>query len=128
MSRNAASSSRKSGDEVICQFRLRGREVTVPVSVAAYAEAWKAAKPRGSRTTPADHHAKARAQAEVAVWGVLADWINAQAAMIACGFMDADTAFLPHVHLPDGRRVGAAIATASGPLSLPPVKDEESDG
>ena len=104
---------------VICQFRLKGREITVPVSVAAYEAAWLQANKKGPRTSDRDHRAKAVAQAEIAVWGVLADWIKAQAAMIMCGFADADTAFLPHIHLPDGRRVGEAIATTDGPLALP---------
>ena len=43
----------------------------------------------------AEHHGRAR----------LADWITATAAMMAAGFVDADAAFLPHIHLPSGQRV-----------------------
>lgn len=106
-------------DMVICQFRLQGREITVPVSVAAYQRVWLKTYQRGPRTKPEDHTRKARRQAEVAVWAVLADWIKAQAAMMVCGFIDADTAFLPHIHTPDGRRVAEVIADGAHKL-LPP--------
>jgi hypothetical protein len=108
-------------DEIIAQFRLRGREITIPVSVAAYQDAWLHANPHTSRmrSTLAQHRAKARQQAERATWAVLADWIKAQAAMIVCGLLDADTAFLPHIHLPDGRTVREAITTPDSPLALP---------
>lgn len=108
-------------DMVICQFRLAGRQITVPVSIGAYERAWLGSNPRGPRTALAAHGAKARAQAEIAVWAIIADWIKAQAAMVVCGLMDADTAFLPHIHTPDGRRVVDAIKdTTGGALLLPP--------
>jgi hypothetical protein len=109
-------------DQIVAQFRLHGREVTIPVRVGAYAEAWLRENQLGprSRSTPAEHRRKARQQAERAAWAILADWIKAQAAMMAAGFVDTDTAFLPHIHLPDGRRVGDAIAITDGPLRLPP--------
>lgn len=109
-------------DQIIAQFRLHGREVTIPVRVGAYAEAWKRENKRGPRTKEWDHEAKARKVAESAAWAILADWIKAQAAMMAAGFLDADAAFLPHIHLPDGRRVGDAITETDGPLRLPPPK------
>ncbi|MBN8294588.1 hypothetical protein JI664_21625 [Rhodobacter sp. NTK016B] len=106
--------------QVICQFRLHGRHITVPVSVHGYEAAWKSAFPCGPRTDKRDWNRKARGQAEIAVWGVLADWIKAQAAMIACGFFDADRAFLAHLHLEDGRSVGEALTAPDSPLRLPP--------
>lgn len=111
-------------DQIICQFRLHGREITIPVSVGAYERAWLKENPQGarSRISPAEHRKKARAQAERATWAVMADWIKAQAAMMVCGFLDTDSAFLAHVRLPDGRRVGEAIVNSDGPLSLPPPK------
>lgn len=109
-------------DMVICQFRLHGRQITVPVSVGAYAAAWVKAYPCGPRTTRAGHAKKARAQAEIAVWAVLADWIKAQTAMMICGLMDADTAFLPHIHAQDGRRIAEVIAGPAGQNLLPPPK------
>lgn len=109
------------GGSVICQFRLHGRQITVPVSIASYERAWIWAHPKGPRTAAADHARKARAQAELAVWAVLADWIKAQVAMMVCGFLDTDTAFLPHIHAPDGRRVAEVIAS-NGANLLPPPK------
>jgi len=109
-------------DEIVAQFRLNGREITIPILVGAYERAWLRENPRRprSRSTDDEHRAKARRQAERAAWAILADWIKAQAAMMAAGFMDADTAFLTHVLLPDGRRVGDAITSADGaPLLLP---------
>jgi len=109
-------------DQIIAQFRLHGREITVPIRVGAYAEAWLRENPHNNRmkSTPSEHSQKAREQAERAAWAILADWIKAQATMISVGFIDADTAFLPHIHLPDGRRVGEAITATDGPLRLPP--------
>lgn len=109
-------------DQIIAQFRLNGREVTIPVRVGAYAEAWLRENKLGPRTKAAAHNAKARKVAESAAWAILADWIKAQAAMMTAGFLETDAAFLPHIHLPDGRRVGEAITTADGPLMLPPPK------
>lgn len=106
-------------DEVICQFRLHGREITVPISISSYERAWLKAYPCGPRTKRPEHERKAREQAERAVWAVLADWIKAQAAMMHCGFLDTDAAFLTHIRLPDGRRVGDAISSDSGALRLP---------
>lgn len=91
--------------EVICQFRLNGRHISVPVSMRSYALAWQRANPCGPRTKRSDWEARANAQAEIAVWAILADWIKAQVAMMLGGLMDADTAFLPHVLAADGRRM-----------------------
>lgn len=109
-------------DMIIAQFRLHGRQITIPVRIGAYAEAWLRENPHNTRmrSTPHQHRQKAREQAEHAAWAILADWIKAQAAMMAAGFFDADAAFLPHIHLPDGRRVGEAISHADSPLCLPP--------
>jgi hypothetical protein len=106
-------------DVVICQFRLHGREITVPVSIGAYEAAYRKLVPRGSRTYEADYRKKARDQAERAVWAVLADWVKAQAAMMLCGFLDTDTAFLPHIHTPSGKRVAEVIA--QGNINLLPM-------
>lgn len=107
-------------DQIIAQFRLHGREMTIPVRIGAYSEAWLRENKRGPRTKEADHNAKARKVAESAAWAIMADWIKVQAAMMAAGFINTDTAFLPHIQLPDGRRVGDAIAVTDGPLRLSP--------
>jgi len=58
-------------DRIICQFRLRGREITVPLWIGAYERAWLAENPhnRRMRSTEAQHGKKARAQAERAAHG-----------------------------------------------------------
>lgn len=111
---------------IIAQFRLKGREITVPVPMAGYTTAWLEENPHTGRhrSTLAQHRQKAADQAERAAWAVLADWIKAQSAMIVCGFMDQDEAFLPHIHLPDGRRVHQAVKSADGPIALPPPATE----
>lgn len=114
-------------DQIIAQFRLHGREITIPVRVGVYQEAWVRENKRGPRTKPVDHEAKARKIAESAAWAIMADWIKAQAAMMVAGFLDTDTAFLPHIHLPDGRRVGHAITATDGPLRLPPPTTPKDD-
>lgn len=63
-------------DMIIAQFRIGGREITVPIRVGAYAEAWLRENKCGPRTSPSDHKDKARVQAERATWAVLADWIK----------------------------------------------------
>jgi hypothetical protein len=59
------------------------------------------------------------------VWAILADWIKAQTAMMAAGFLSADTAFLPHIHAPDGRRIADVIASSGSNLLPPPDKGAE---
>lgn len=107
-------------DQIIAQFRLHGREVTIPIRIGAYAEAWLRENKRGPRTAEKEHSAKARQIAERAAWAIMADWIKAQAAMMVAGFLSTDTAFLPHIRMPDGRRVADAIMAADSPLQLPP--------
>ena len=111
-------------DRIIAQFRIHGREITVPIRVGSYAEAWLRQNKRGPRTTEKDHIARSRQIAESAAWAIMADWVKAQAAMMAAGFLDTDTAFLPHIQLPDGRRIGDAITASDGPLRLPPMPRE----
>lgn len=111
-------------DQIIVQFRLKGREITIPVRVGAYASAWLRENPHGPRhrSTSKQHAEKAHKIAENAAWAIMADWVKAQAAMMTVGFLDADTAFLAHVHMPDGRRVIDAIKDEGNDpnLRLPP--------
>ena len=100
---------------ILCQFRMSGREVTVPIDLMGYATAYQ--KETG-KTAKASMD-----QAHRAGWAILADWIKAQATIIRCGVMSSDEAFLAHVRLPSGDRVGEAITKMGGPLSLPKPKD-----
>lgn len=112
-------------DQIIAQFRLHGREVTIPIRIGAYADAWLQENKRGPRTKETDHQTKARIIAESAAWAIMADWVKAQAAMMAAGFLDTDTAFLPHIALPDGRRAIDAITGGDRPILPPPPKPNE---
>lgn len=58
----------------------------------------------------------------------MADWVKAQTAMMVCGFLVADTAFLPHIHMPDGRRVAEAISAPGHALLPPPGKGADATG
>jgi hypothetical protein len=108
--------------QVICQFRLQGREYTVPVSISAYRDAWLKAVPCGPRTEAKVHRARAQAQAERAVWAILADWIKAQAAMITCGSMTPEEAMLGHVHAPGGQRMIEVVTAQKHNLLPAPEK------
>ena len=105
--------------QVICQFRLNGRQITVPVSMRNYALAWQRVNPCSPRTERKDWEARADRQSEIAVWAILADWIKAQAAMMLGGLLDADTAFLPHIHAADGRRMIEVAKQGVGMLPKP---------
>lgn len=109
-------------DQIMAQFRLHGREITIPVRIGAYADAWVRENKQGPRTKEADHRARARKIAESAAWAIMADWIKAQAAMMAAGFLDTDAAFLPHIALPDGRRAIEAITGGDRPMLPSPPK------
>lgn len=108
-------------DQIIAQFRLHGREITIPVRVGAYADAWARENKRGPRTKEADHQAKARKIAESAAWAILADWIKAQSAMMAAGFLDTDAAFLPHIAMPNGQRAIDVLTGGDKPMLPPPA-------
>lgn len=109
-------------DKIIAQFRLHGREITIPIRIGAYAEAWERENNRGPRTKAEVHKAKARKVAESASWAIMADWIKAQAAMMAAGFIDTDTAFLPHIALPNGKNAIEVITGGDRPMLPPPQK------
>jgi hypothetical protein len=109
-------------DLIIAQFRLHGREVTIPVRIGAYAEAWLRENKKGPRTKDSDHAAKARKIAESAAWAIMADWIKAQAAMMAAGFFDPDQAFLPHITMPNGQSALEALTAGQNPMLPPPAK------
>lgn len=113
-------------NQIICQFELGGRQVSVYVGVAGYARAWLDANPWSSRraVSSAAWEKRAWAQAEISVWAVMADWIKAQATMIYIGALDFDTAFLAHIHIasPDGRRMIEVMRDQKQGLLPPPGK------
>lgn len=113
-------------DEIICQFQLGQRQISVVVSISGYAAAWLKANPWSARRTLSESAwaKKAHAQAQISVWAVLADWVKSQATMIYIGALDFDTAFLAHIAAPDGRRLIEVIRDQKHNLLPPPDAGE----
>lgn len=105
-------------DQILAQFRIGGREVSLPVTIGAYEKLWLKSNPCGPRTAAADHRRRARHQAEIASWAILADWVKATAAMIAGGMLSVDEAFLPHIITQSGGRVMECITDSTGTIPL----------
>ena len=82
----------------IVQFRWANRTVSLEASWKGYAAALRKTK-RGMSQE------KALAQARMSVCSVLRDWVKGQVTAIECGVMSFEGAFMPHMLLPDGRRV-----------------------
>lgn len=82
----------------IVQFRWRERQISIEASWKGYAAAWLKANPRGDRQRALDLGKKA-------VSSCLRDWVKGQITAVECGVMSFETAFMPHILLPNGRRV-----------------------
>jgi hypothetical protein len=52
------------------------------------------------------------AQGRISVCSVLRDWVKAQTVAIECGVLQFEEVFMPHMLLPDGRRVIQAAREA----------------
>jgi hypothetical protein len=59
----------------------------------------------------------------VAVYSILRDWVKGQVTAIEIGVLSFDSAFLPHILLPSGRRVIDEVQ-ARGMLPPPPAGAE----
>ncbi len=97
--------------EIIVQFQHRERQVELRASAKGYAAAWLKENPWSTRRskTEAAYKAKALEIGSVAIYSILRDWIKGQVTAVEIGLMDFDAAFLSHIMLPDGRRVGEAV-------------------
>lgn len=103
----------------IVVFEHRGRKVHMEASWKGYAEMWLKAHPYSygrTRGTRQDHEQRARQLGEMAVPSILRDLIKGQITAVECGLMPLEHAFLPHMLLPDGRRLADA---ADQMLALP---------
>ncbi|SON54570.1 hypothetical protein HDIA_1029 [Hartmannibacter diazotrophicus] len=69
----------------LCEFKLGGSSISVPIAIADYEKAWLKENPQSSRSHSSlnEHRAKARELKERAAWAVMAASIRAQIAMIA---------------------------------------------
>lgn len=89
--------------ELLVQFSLRGRDVSVKASFQGYAAAWLKEHPYNAsrhRCSRVQHEAKGVAQAQVSVCSVLRDWIKGQVTAIEVGILTFEGAFLGQILLP----------------------------
>jgi hypothetical protein len=93
----------------IVMFKWRDRQVQLEASWSGYAQALVTKS--GWKRDAALEHAKR------AVYSILRDWVKGQTTAVECGVLSFETAFLPHMVLPDGRRVIDAAQSAG---VLPP--------
>ena len=109
---------------VIVAFKWRERQVHMEASWRGYAMAWTKRHPwsRQSRLTRPDYDRRALAQGRVSVCSVLRDWVKAQTVAIECGILQFEEVFMPHMLLPDGRRV---IQAAREAKVLPQISHED---
>lgn len=98
----------KARDQItLVQFDWRGRQVSVPGHWGGYASQWLKEHPYSSRMrcTQAEYQIKAQEVAKIAVCSLLRDWVKAQVTMVECQMMTLEEVFMPHMLLPDGRRM-----------------------
>lgn len=98
----------KAKDQItLVQFDWRGRTIQVPGHWGGYASQWLKEHPYSNRMrcTQAEHQIKAMEIAQIAVCSLLRDWVKAQVTMVECQMMTLEEVFMPHMLLPDGRRM-----------------------
>lgn len=103
------------------QFKWKERQVSIEASWKGYAAAWLKIHPwtcrmRGSQ---AQHQTKALAQAKISVCSILRDWIKGQITAVEVGLISFEVVFMPHLLLPDGRRLIDRVQSEI--LALPPA-------
>ena len=110
--------------EVIVQFKLRERIVTIKASFRGYASAWLRIHPHTprSRMSEAEHRRRALKLGETAVWSILRDWIKGQITAVEVGMLSFEGAFLAQLVLATGETVLERIEK-SDMLALPPPGD-----
>ena len=98
----------KAKDQVtMIQFDWRGRTVQLPGNWGGYATTWLREHPYSSRMrcTEAEYKQRAMDIAQIAVCSLLRDWVKAQVTAVECQLMSFEEVFMPHMLLPDGRRM-----------------------
>lgn len=108
--------------ELIVQFEHHGRPVSVKASINGYAVAWLKEHPHTPRmkSGKAEHEAKAKEVAGIAVYSILRDWIKGQVTAIETGILSFEGAFLGQIMLPSGKTV---LEEAEARKLLPPPRD-----
>lgn len=104
---------------IVVSFKWRDRQVMMEASWKGYAAAWLKRNPWNNRRTGsrAQYDQKALEIGRKAVCSVLRDWIKGQTTALECGILQFEEVFMPHMILPDGRRVLEA-ARAAGALPM----------
>lgn len=93
--------------ELMIQFEWRGRTVELRASGSGYAAAWLEENPWSTRRTSTElqYRQKALDKGQVAVYSILRDWVKAQVTAVETGVLTFEGVFMPHMLLPDGRRL-----------------------
>lgn len=104
---------------IIVQFKWREKMVSIEASWKGYAAAWLKAHPftHRMRGTHDAYKQKALAQAKISVCSVLRDWIKGQITAVEVGLIPFEHVFMPHLLMPDGRRLIDRVQSEI--LSLP---------
>lgn len=91
----------------LLQFDWKGRTVQVPANWGGYATTWLREHPHTSRmrSSSAEYRERAMEIAQIAVCSVLRDWVKAQTTMVECQLMTLEEVFMPHMLLPNGKRL-----------------------
>lgn len=98
----------KRGEQLtLVQFEWRGKRVELRGSWGGYAAMWLKEYPYTNRrrSTEAQHRQKAMEIAQMAICSMLRDWVKAQVTAVESGLMSFEEVFMPHMMLPDGRRM-----------------------
>lgn len=99
---------------IVVSFKWQGRQVMMEASWKGYAAAWQKRHP-WARWPGHDRPAYDRRALEIgrrAVCSVLRDWVKGQVTALECGILQFEEVFMPHMILPDGRRVLEAARQA----------------
>lgn len=110
--------------ETRIQFKWNDRMVDLRVSWKGYAAAWLKENPWTWRRngTEKEYKEKAVEKGKMAVCSILRDWIKGQVTAVETGMMTFEEVFMPHMLLPNGKRM---VDAARDMLTLP--KPDETD-
>jgi len=92
---------------VVLAFVHRGRQVQLRASAKGWASAWLRENPwtHKRRATRAEWDERAIKQGMIAVNSILRDWVKGQITAIETGVLSFDHVFMPHMLMPDGRKL-----------------------
>ena len=92
-------------NEVLLQFKHRGREVQIPASAAGWAALWLKENPLSYRARKSDqeHRQEALRQGHLAVSSMLRDLIKGSVTRIETGMFSFEQSFMPFMLTADGR-------------------------